>query len=112
MKLVFAQHFKSQLKRLTKKYPHAPEDVLQNLEKLRIDQEISIGKSIYKIRIKSRDIKKGKSGGFRAYIYLYRKKDVLVPLCIYAKASQLAISENELQYHFNKIIQELQQKLF
>jgi len=107
MKIYFTGHFAQQLKKLLKKYPHADEDLLHILEKLDPGKEISIGKSIYKIRIASRDLQKGKSAGFRTYVYLYRRKDLLVPLCIYAKTEQVSISENELQYHVNKMNEEL-----
>ena len=107
MKIFFTGHFRQQLKKLMKKFPHAADDLLDVLEKLNLENEVSIGKSIYKVRIGSTDMKKGKSGGFRAYIYLYRRKELLVPLCIYAKTEQVAISENELQYHVDKMNEEL-----
>lgn len=68
--IFFSEYFKRQLKRLKKKYPHVKVDLLTRLENLNVKDEISIGKSIYKIRIQSRDMKKGKSGGFRSYIYM------------------------------------------
>lgn len=107
MQIFFSQYFKKQLKRLTKKYPHVKEDLLIRLENLSVKDEISIGRSIYKIRIQSCDMRKGKSGGFRSYIYLYVKKDLLVPLCIYAKSESEAITEDELRHHFGKTIEEV-----
>lgn len=107
MQIFFTEHFKNQLKKLKKKYPHAKEDLLQELDTLDLKNEISIGRSIYKIRIKSTDMQKGKSGGFRSYIYFYVKKDLLVPLCIYTKSERESISENELQYHFDQTIEEI-----
>lgn len=107
MKIFFTEHFKRQLKRLQKKFSHTKEDLLERLENLRIENEISIGRSIYKIRISSRDMKKGKKGGFRAYIYFYVKKNLLLPLYIYAKSEKETISENELQYHFDQTIREV-----
>lgn len=105
--IFFSEYFKKQLKRLKKKYPNVKADLLKRFENLNIENEISIGQSIYKIRIASRDMKKGKSGGFRAYMYLYIKKDLFVPLCIYAKSEREAITEDELRYHFNKNIEEV-----
>lgn len=105
--IFFSQYFKKQLKQLKKKYLNIKVDLLKRLKNLNIENEISIGHCIYKIRIASRDMKKGKSGGFRAYIYLYVKKDLLVPLCIYAKSEREAITEDELRYHFNKNIEEV-----
>ncbi|EKD64327.1 MAG: hypothetical protein ACD_51C00025G0002 [uncultured bacterium] len=107
MKIFFASHFKSQLKKLISKYPHVKEDLLNELDHLNIENEIHIGHSIYKIRIKSSDMKKGKSGGYRCYIYFYIKNELLVPLCIYAKNQQENISENELRYHFDAITEDL-----
>lgn len=107
MQVFFSEYFKRQLKKLKKKFPRAKDDLLDVLESLNIENEISVGRSIYKIRIGSRDMKKGKSGGFRAYIYLYRKKDMLVPLCIYAKSDKESVTDNELKFHFDKTIDEL-----
>ena len=107
MKIFFTRHFKNQLKKLKKKYPGIKDDLLKKLKKLDLKEEIYIGHSIYKIRIKSSDQNKGKSGGFRSYIYLYLKKDLLTPLCIYHKSQKESISENELQYYFNQVIEEL-----
>lgn len=106
MKVFFAEHFKKQLKKLKKKYPHVKEDLLEIIEIFNPKNAISIGRSIYKIRIPSTDMRKGKSGGFRAYIYFYVRKDILMPLCIYAKSGTESITENELKYHFDKIIEE------
>lgn len=107
MKPFFTEYFKKQLRSLKKKYPRVKEDFLRVIDKINLKEEISIGRSIYKIRIGSSDMKKGKSGGFRSYIYLYIKKDLLVPLCIYAKSEKEIVSEGELQYHFDKTIEEL-----
>lgn len=107
MKILFTEYFKNQLKKSKKKYPHAKEDLLEELDSLNLKNELSIGRSVYKIRIKSSDMQKGKSGGFRAYVYFYAKRDLLVPLCIYAKSERESISENELQYHFDQTIEEI-----
>lgn len=107
MKIFVSLHFKSQLKRLKKKYPHVVEDLLEELDEFDVEKCTSIGRSIYKLRIGSTDMNKGKSGGFRSYIYLYLKKDLLVPLCIYPKSETESITSNELQVHFENTIIEL-----
>lgn len=107
MAIFFTEYFKRQLKKLKKKFPHVKEDLLDVLETLHIENEISIGRSIYKIRVGSRDMKKGKSGAFRCYVYLYWKKELLVPLCIYTKSEKETLTENELTYHFGKTIEEV-----
>jgi mRNA-degrading endonuclease RelE of RelBE toxin-antitoxin system len=107
MKILFSDHFKKQLKKLVSKYPQTKIDLLKTLALFDQDKEISIGKSIYKIRIASSDMQKGKSGGFRAYLYLHRRQDLLLPLCIYPKSENGGITENELKYHFDQVIAEL-----
>lgn len=107
MKILFSEHFKRQLKKLKKKYPHVKDDLLGVMNSMNLHEQISIGRSIYKIRIPSKDMKKGKSGGFRAYLYFYLQKDLLLPLCIYPKSETESITDNELQYHFDQTIREL-----
>lgn len=111
MKIFFAEHFKKQLKRLKRKYPSITSDFLSIIKSFDPDNEISIGRSIYKIRIPSTDMQKGKSGGFRSYIYLYVKKDRLLPLCIYPKSETESITENELKYHFDQTMIEVVGKI-
>lgn len=77
------------------------------INKLDLKKEIYIGESVYKIRINSRDLKKGKSGGLRSYLYLHSKEDAVVPLVIYAKGEREDISERELQSHLHETIREL-----
>ena len=107
MKIFFSEYFKKQLKKLKKKYPHVKEDLLNTIEEFDPDNEISIGRSIYKMRIASRDMHKGKSGGFHAYLYMYVKKNLLLPLSIYPKSATESITENELKHHFDRTIEEM-----
>lgn len=107
MPIFFSQYFKKQLKRLKKKYPHVKEDFLKIIDSFDPKNEISIGLSIYKIRIPSRDMQKGKFGGFRAYVYIYVRKNLLVPLYIYPKSETESITENELKHHFDQTIKEI-----
>lgn len=105
--ILFTEHFKHQLKRLKKKYPHIKEDLLKSLETFSEENATSIKKNICKIRIKSSDMKKGKSGGYRSYIYLFRLADALVPICIYPKSSQENLTDNELQLHIEMSLREI-----
>ena len=107
MKIFFTEHFKHQLKKLQRKYPHVRDDILMMVKNLNSDIGIPIGHSIYKIRIKSSDLQKGKSGGFRAYLYCLKQRDLVVPLCIYAKSETESITESTLQYHFDQGLKEL-----
>ncbi len=107
MKIFFTEYFKKQLKKLKKKFPNVKNDLLEKLEIFDLNNEVHIGKGIYKIRIKSSDYSKGKSSGFRSYIYLYKRKNLIVPLCIYHKSQKETITESELKFYFDKVIEEL-----
>lgn len=111
MNILFSEHFKRQLKKLQKKYPHIKEDLLMVVDDLNLQNEVAIGRSIYKIRVPSTDMQRGKSGGFRSYMYLYVKKELLVPLCMYPKSETESITENELKYHFDQTMQEILRSL-
>lgn len=102
MKVYLTEYFKRQLKELQKHYPHIGGDLLNALSHLDLKTAVHIGRCIYKIRIKSRDLQKGKSGGFRSYIYVYQESSGAIPLCVYAKSQKESISENELQYHIDR----------
>lgn len=107
MKYLFTKSFKAQLKKLKKKYPSVKEDLLAKFDDLDLANEISIGKSIYKVRIASSDQNRGASAGFRSYLFLYSVKDLLVPLCIYHKSEREGVSENELKYYLDISIREV-----
>lgn len=107
MRIVITNHFFSQLKRLKKKYPNIKEDLLKTLKVFNPKNEIHIGESVYKIRIKSTDINKGKAGGLRAYIYICTYNNLVAPLTIYSKSEKENLSVNELRYHFDKTSFEL-----
>lgn len=107
MQIFFSNHFKKQIKKLQNKLPHIKEDLLQKTNTFNPNNEIHVGKSIYKIRIKSSDLNKGKSGGLRSYIYLYRKRNLLAPIYIYFKSEQESLNQKELEFHFNKTTEEI-----
>ena len=82
-----------QLKRLKKKYPRIKTDLEEVGEILKINPEAGVKISglnlpLYKIRMKSSDQKKGKSGGYRV-IYYFKSKDGIIYLVdIYPKAAR------------------------
>ena len=107
MDIFLTEHFKQNAHKLNRKFPHLKDDLFEALDLFDEKKSIYIGRSIYKIRVKSRDINKGKSGGLRCYIYCSIKADLLVPLCIYFKSEQESIVPSELEMHFDYGISEL-----
>ncbi len=96
MFFLLPKSFLRDLKRFEKKFPLVRSDVFTALQQFDWRREISLGKGVYKIRIPSSDMKKGKSGSFRAYVYLKKTKDILVPLCLYLKSERESISQGEM----------------
>lgn len=112
MNFLITHHFFVQAKKLRNKFPNLKKDLIQTFHGFKSEKEIHIGKSIFKTRINSRDLNKGKSGGLRLYVYLFRKKDILVPVCIYSKSDKESVTMNELEYHFGIILGELSKMIF
>ena len=104
MRYFLSKHFKKQLKKYLKKFPKLRGDFLKCLTNLNLENELHVGKGIYKVRVGSSDLKKGKSGSFRSYIYFYKRNRVLLPLCVYLKSDHESISDTELKFHFDRVI--------
>jgi mRNA-degrading endonuclease RelE of RelBE toxin-antitoxin system len=56
----------------------------------------SLGKKIYKIRLKSSDIPKGKRSGYRVITYVIDESKKVRLLTIYAKPRKANISDKEI----------------
>ncbi|MFH1284748.1 MAG: type II toxin-antitoxin system RelE/ParE family toxin [Candidatus Peregrinibacteria bacterium] len=105
-KIVITEHFKKQLKRLVKKNDSLKEQLKITL--LNFDKRIaiSIGMGIFKLRLKS--ITKGKSGGYRLYIFLLEFEKILTPICIYSKNKKENLTSAELAKHLEETKIELE----
>lgn len=98
-------HFKKQLKALVKKDPGLKRRLINELEGFKIEQSVSLGKKIYKIRIARRG--EGKSGGYRVVLILRVENNLIIPVCVYAKNERNNVSFKELTHHLEMIKREL-----
>lgn len=101
VQLGFAPRFLKDLKRLRKKYPHIQNDLITLTTQLENgetpgDQVQGVGYPVYKVRLKSSDMTKGKSGGYRV-LYYVKTVEFLVLATIYAKTEQVDISADEIK---------------
>lgn len=103
MKIKATNFFKRNVKNLKKRFPNIIKDVNGLIDELEENPTlgISLGNGRYKIRLKNRDLNKGKSGSYRVITYL-EIDDHLLLLTIYSKNSQETISDKEI----DKIISE------
>ncbi len=99
--------FEKQVKKLSKKFRNIAEDIRYlstELEAGQIlgDAMMGIGRRVYKVRLKSRDMTKGKSGGYRVIYYL-QSVDQIYLLMIYQKAEKASVLAVELQALLNDL---------
>lgn len=105
-------HFKKQLKAYAKKYKYLKEVVIKTIQEFKKEQHTSLGGNIYKIRIKSKDILKGKSKSFRLLIFIIETGNYIVPIAIYFKGDKEDLTKKEINDHLAAILFELRlQKL-
>lgn len=83
--------------------------MIEVLNAFKKETAISIGSGVYKIRLKGQG--KGKSGGYRLYIFIMEIEGILTPICIYSKNEKENLTYNELSWHLEKIEGELKKIL-
>lgn len=106
-----APYFQKQLRKLIKKYPHLKEDIFLCLENFEPRFGVALGKHTYKVRLKSRDIPKGKNKAFRLIILVLEMDQLILPITIYFKGDTENMRSHELNYFLQIINRELQEFL-
>jgi mRNA-degrading endonuclease RelE of RelBE toxin-antitoxin system len=97
-----APEFVRRLKRLVKKFPHAAEDVQGLIARLEHgetpgDQVPGVRYTAYKVRLKSSDVTKGKSSGFRVIYYVQTRTRVIL-ITLYIKSEQVDIRAEDIRH--------------
>ncbi|HVU12730.1 MAG TPA: type II toxin-antitoxin system RelE/ParE family toxin [Phototrophicaceae bacterium] len=90
--VVYAESFFKAVSRLQKRYPHAHEDVEALADRLEAgelpgDRVQGLPFRVYKVRVKNRDVQRGKSGGYRVIYYLETAEQIVI-ISIYSKSDQ------------------------
>jgi mRNA-degrading endonuclease RelE of RelBE toxin-antitoxin system len=101
VRVVLSPQFLDAIKRLKKKYRRVRSDIQPLLDQLEQgetpgDRIKDVGFTVYKARVRNRDVSRGKSGGYRVIYYL-RMSDMIVLLTIYSKAEKIDISGAEIR---------------
>ena len=97
----FTPEFKRNVRALSKKYRHIRSDVDPLIVDLQSgqfpgDQVTGTGYTIFKVRVPNRDVRKGKSGGYRLIYYLQTKADIIL-ITIYSKTEQADVSALQIR---------------
>lgn len=98
-------HFRKQLKKLIKKDRNLKEKIIVALQNFNRECSIPIGSGVYKVRVQGQN--KGKSGGYRLYLYVMEMDQILVPIAIYSKNERENLSFDEMCEHLNRAREEL-----
>lgn len=103
--IIVSNYFAKQLKKLAKKNHQLKENLRTALFSFNKDQAISIGHGVYKFRVSSDN--KGKSGGYRVYVYVVEINKILTPIAIYSKNEKENLTLNEMSKHLEVVKAEL-----
>ena len=108
------QTFQRCIKSLKKKFPHIKDDLFplfQNLQKNpKIGDSIpGWNRKIWKLRASSKDLKRGKSGGFRVIYAWTSGERVVYPLFVYFKGERQDVTRSEIEGLLKKLLLEIQQ---
>ena len=97
-KIIPTEYFKKQVRELIKDYPNIKRDLKELSRMLKEDPKCgkSLGKKVFKIRLKSSDIPKGKRSGYRVITYVIDESKKVRLLTIYAKPRKANISDKEI----------------
>lgn len=100
MNVLLTRVFEKKVKKLAKKYPRIRDDLetfKHNLiaGKIQADRIPGLKEEVYKARLGSTDMRRGKRGGYRI-IYLKSGDEVIILLIIYSKVERADISVNEI----------------
>ena len=108
------QTFQRCIKSLKKKFPHLKDDLSPLFQNLQNNPEIGDPipgwhRKIWKARVSSRDLKRGKSGGFRVIYAWTQGQPIVYPLFAYFKGEKEDITKAEIEVLLKKLILELDQ---
>jgi mRNA-degrading endonuclease RelE of RelBE toxin-antitoxin system len=96
IRISFGDQFVKDLKHLKKKYPHIRYDIESLIERLQNgeipgDQIQATKYTVYKVRLRSSDLNKGKSGGYRVIYFIQMPTEVAL-ITIYVKSERVDLS--------------------
>src|ERR1044072_9033851 len=101
VRVTFTHEFKRNVRALSKKYHHLRSDVQPIIDQLGVGQFIGdripgTTYVVFKVRVRNRDIQKGKSSGSRL-IYQVESPESVILITIYSKLDQGDISANQIR---------------
>ncbi len=100
-KIVYSAGLEKNVKDYGKRYRNVKVDlegaIRELLENPYVGDEIPEGCKVRKLRVRNRDARKGKSGGYRLIYYIHEAEAVIYVLLLYAKSDRSNVTEKELR---------------
>jgi mRNA-degrading endonuclease RelE of RelBE toxin-antitoxin system len=111
--IYLTQSFQRCIKHLKKKFPRIKDDFSTLFQSLQEDPQIGDpipgwNRKVWKIRISSRDLKRGKSGAFRLIYAWTSGERILYPLFVYFKGEKEDITKAEIEALLKRLFLELE----
>ena len=106
-RILIARHFKRQLKVHLKKYRSIVDDLADLLDGFDKRHHADLGRGLYKARLKSGDVPRGKNKSFRVVVFVVEVEKLLAPVAIYFKGDRNDMSKKELNDHLEAVLFEL-----
>ena len=110
MNIIILPSFKRQLKFYLKKYSSLKEELILSLENFDKRKAVFLGRDVYKLRLKTKNLNKGKSNSFRVLVLLIEQDDQLVPISIFFKGDKENLSKKEINDYLEMALNELRMR--
>jgi mRNA-degrading endonuclease RelE of RelBE toxin-antitoxin system len=108
-KVIILPHFKKSLKPLVRKFPSLKETVVVFLETFDEKKCIKLQEELYKARLRTSDLSRGKNKSFRIIIQVIKSRELIVPIKIYFKSQKQNITLKEVNKDLEIILLELKE---
>lgn len=107
---VILPHFTRQLQGYARKYRGLADAVADVLDDFHKEQHARLRGNLYKVRLRTKDVARGKSSAFRLIVLIIEVNNYILPVTLYFKGDQAGITKKELSHHLEIILFELQAK--
>lgn len=104
---VILPYFFKTLKNYSKKHPRLKDSLVESLDGFQKTTAVSLGHGLYKVRLKSPDINKGKSQSFRLIVLIMEFENYIIPVALYFKGDKRDLSKKEIVDDMEMILFEL-----
>jgi len=97
-KIIPTETFKAQVRALQKRYPRIRQDLKDLSKRLKQNPKSgkALGRGVYKLRVRSSDISKGKRSGYRVINFVTDELEKVRLLTIYIKPKKATITDTEI----------------